>query len=89
MPPNRRLIDSKWVFKKKIYGQFRAHLVARGYTQFPRVEFNENHSSAVTDITLRVILIMWLINKWYSETIDAETEFLYALLEKENYTNIP
>ena len=32
MPPNIHLIDSKWVFKKKRDGQFRACLVARGYT---------------------------------------------------------
>ena len=28
--PNRGPIESKWVFKKKIYGQFRARLVAQG-----------------------------------------------------------
>ena len=42
MPPNRRIIDSKWVSKKKIDGLFRARLVARGYTQITGVEFNEN-----------------------------------------------
>ena len=31
---------------------------------------------------------MWLINKWYSDTIDVETEFLYALLEEEIYIKI-
>ena len=30
MPPNRCLIDSNWVFKKKIDGLFRACLVAWG-----------------------------------------------------------
>ena len=32
---------------------------------------------------------MWVINKWDSQTIDVETEFLYALLEEEIYINIP
>ena len=32
---------------------------------------------------------MWLINKWYSETIDIETEFFYALIEEEIHLKIP
>ena len=39
MPPNRRLVDSKWVFKKKIDGGFRARLVAWGHNQIPGVDF--------------------------------------------------
>ena len=43
----------------------------------------------VTDVTLRGILLMWLINKWDSHTIDVETAFLYAVLEEEIYTKMP
>ena len=43
----------------------------------------------VTDTTLRVILLMWLIKKWNPQTIEAETEFLYTVLEEEIYTRIP
>ena len=32
---------------------------------------------------------MWLINKWESQTIDVESEFLYAVLEEEIYMKIP
>ena len=39
----------------------------------------------ITDFTLRVILLVWLINEWDYENIDTETEFLYALLKKEIY----
>ena len=31
---------------------------------------------------------MWLINKWYSQTIDIETEFLYASPEEEIHKKI-
>ena len=61
-PPNRCLIDSKWVFKKKIYGQFRALLVAQGYTQIPELNLTKIYSPVITDVTLQVILLMWLIN---------------------------
>ena len=50
MPPNRRLIDSKWVFKNKRDGRFRARLVAQGYTQIPGVESNKFMQNQVNDI---------------------------------------
>ena len=80
MAPNRRLINLKWVFKKKRYGQFRAHIVPWGYTQIPGAKFTETYSPVFTDITIRVIILMWLINKWDSQTIDWQNSILYALL---------
>ena len=80
MPPNRRLIGSKWVFKKKIDDLFKARIVGRGYTQVPGIYFTNNYSPVVTDVTLRFILLMWLINKWDSQIIDVETVFLYTVL---------
>ena len=57
-PPNKGLIESKRVFKKKIDGQFRARIFVRGYTKTPGVDCTENYSPVVTDVTLRVILLM-------------------------------
>ena len=61
----------------------------RGYKTILGVDFTENYSPVVTDLTLRVILIIWLINRWDSHNIDAETAFLYAVLEEEIYRKIP
>ena len=72
MPPNRRLIDSKWVFKKKRYSKFSKLLVERGYTQIPGLEFTENYSTVVTGITLPSIIVMWFIKNWDSHTIEVE-----------------
>ena len=75
MSPNRRLIDSKWVFKKKTDIQFRERFFAREYTQILVVEFTKKWSPVVTDVTLRGILLIWFIKKWEYQTIDIETEF--------------
>ena len=64
-------------------------LVALGYNQITGVNFTKNYSPVVTDITLHFILLMWLINKWNSYTIDVKTEFLYAVLEEEICMKIP
>ena len=58
IPPNRHLFESQLFFKKKIDGQFRERLVARGYTQILGVYFTENYSPVVTGIKLRTILLM-------------------------------
>ena len=42
----------------------------------------------VADVTLQIILIMWLIDNWYSLNIDAETAFSYAILEEELFMKI-
>ena len=62
--PNICLIDSKWVFKDKRDGRFRARLVTWGYTQITEVDFTNNYSPVVTDVTLHVILRMRLTNRW-------------------------
>ena len=75
--PNGGLIESIWVFKKKGYGQFMSRLIARGYIQIPGVDFSYYYSPVVSGITLQVILIIWLFNKWNSHNIDIETYFIW------------
>ena len=67
----------------------RARLVGRRYTKVPGVDFTENYSPVVIDVTLHIILLVWLINKWYSQTIYIEPAFLYAVLEEEIYMEMP
>ena len=50
-PPNRNLIDSKWVFKREIYGRLRARIVAQEYTQVSGLHSTKNYSPLVTDVT--------------------------------------
>jgi hypothetical protein len=89
IPKNRRLIGSKWVFKVKRNGVFRARLVALGYSQIPGVDYTDNFAPVINDITYRIILLNWLINDWDSEVIDVETAFLYGNLEEEIYMKCP
>ena len=56
VPNARRLIGCKWVFKIKSDGTYRARLVALGYSQVPGVDFTDNFTPMVNDVTLRVAL---------------------------------
>jgi len=58
----RRLIGCKWVFKLKRDGRYRARLVGLGYTQIPGVDYTDHFALVVSDVTLRIVFILWLIH---------------------------
>ncbi|GKE16570.1 putative retrotransposon ty1-copia subclass protein, partial [Tanacetum coccineum] len=71
LPPNGRIVGSKWLFKKKIdmdgeVHTFKACLVAKGYTQTYSVDYGETFSP-VADI--RAIKILFAIAAFYNYEI--------------------
>lgn len=89
IPSNRRCIKCKWVFKIKRNGVFRARLVACGYSQIPGVDFSENFSPVVHDITFRALLEIMILCGYYAKIADVETAFLHGKLEEEIYMECP
>ena len=89
IPEDRRLIGSKWVFRKKRNGVFRARLVGLGYSQIPGVDHKDNFSPVVTDTTFRCVLVVALMKEWEMEVVDIETAFLYGVLDEEIFMKIP
>ncbi|GKC71524.1 retrotransposon protein, putative, ty1-copia subclass [Tanacetum coccineum] len=61
LPPNGKIVGSKWLFKMKIDMEgnvhtYKARLVAKGFTQTDRVDYEETFSP-VTDIrTIRILI---------------------------------
>jgi hypothetical protein len=52
----RICVKSKWLFKIKRNGIFRARLVAYGYGQVPGIDFTDNYSPVVDNVSFRIIL---------------------------------
>ena len=77
IPEGRRLIGSKWVFKEKLDGRFRARLVCLGYSQIPEVDFSNNYAPVGNDITFRVIMVLLSIYNLQAVLLEVETAFLY------------
>ncbi|GJR31844.1 retrotransposon protein, putative, ty1-copia subclass [Tanacetum coccineum] len=71
LPPNCKIVGSKWIFKKKtdmdgIVHAYKARLVAKGYTQLYGVDYKETFSP-VADI--RAIRILISIAAYYDYEI--------------------
>ena len=47
-----------------------------GHTQIPGVDFTDNFSGVVHDVTLRMILIFWIVLNLDVDQMDVETAFL-------------
>ncbi len=85
VPLNRRLVGTKWVFKCKRDGRYRSRLVALGYTQVAGVDFTDNFSPVVNDVTLRMIPILWIVLGLDIHQMDVETAFLEGILDPSEY----
>ena len=89
VPKDQRLVKSKWVFKIKRNGIFRARLVACGYTQIPGVDFTETYAPVIHNVTFRIMIVMMILLKLVGKLIDIETAFLYGDLDEEIYMECP
>ncbi|CAB0044019.1 unnamed protein product [Trichogramma brassicae] len=87
------LIDSKWVFKKKIdekgIEKFKARLVIRGFKDKNSYELKETYAPVSRLSTIRTALAV--INKLNLDAVqlDVKTAFLNGNLEDEIYMEIP
>ncbi|GKD46830.1 retrotransposon protein, putative, ty1-copia subclass [Tanacetum coccineum] len=61
LPPNGQTVRSKWIFKKKTdmdgnVHTFKAHLIAKGYTQTYKVDYGETFSPVADIRAIRILL---------------------------------
>jgi Reverse transcriptase (RNA-dependent DNA polymerase) len=85
VPKGRKIIGNRWLFARKDDGRYRARTVAKGFSQIPGQDFNENHAPVTDDTTFHLFLILKLLFGLKSKQFDTETAFLYGTLEEEIY----
>ena len=85
MPPNCRCMKNKWIFKIKHNAVYQVHLVAYGYSQLHSIDFLENYSLVVHNVTFHVLLLMVLHFGYSTKIVNLEMDFLYRALEQEIY----
>ncbi|KAL6333028.1 hypothetical protein AAG906_020048 [Vitis piasezkii] len=75
----KRVIGCKWVYKKK---EFKAHLVAKGYSQRKGVDYDEIFSLVVRHTFIGIVLGLVAHFDMQLEQMDVKTTFLYGDLEE-------
>ena len=88
------MISVKWIYKTKQYaeGNVQKHkerLVARGFTQQPRIDFNETFAPIALVEMVRIVLAIIVQNKWHVYQLDVKSIFLNGHLEEEVYVEQP
>jgi Reverse transcriptase (RNA-dependent DNA polymerase) len=89
IPAYLKVIGAQRVYPKKSDGQFRARCVAKGLSQIPGKDFQDNHAPPVSDTILHLLLTSKTAFKSSSGQFNIETAYLYGELEEELWTAIP
>jgi transposase InsO family protein len=94
LPPDKKAISSKWVYKIKLATtgnptRYKARLVARGFEQKDGVDFLETFAPVVRWETIRVLIAIALHLNWPLHQLDVLTAFLNGILREDVYMHQP
>ena len=92
--PYMNVVSSKWVFKVKTKSNgtldmYKARLMARGFTQLPRLDYDETFSPVVKASTIWLILTIGLSQGWTIRQLDVNNAFLHGDLQERVYLAQP
>ncbi|CDO69616.1 hypothetical protein BN946_scf184851.g4 [Trametes cinnabarina] len=92
--PNANIVGCRFVFhiKRDADGsitQFKARLVAQGYTQMPGVDFNETFAPVTKLSSICTILALTARYDWELEQMDVKSAYLNGRLDEEIYMRQP
>ena len=89
LPNGRKAIGMKWVFKIKKNNVYCSRLVAKGYNQIAGINFQYNFAPVINNTSIRVLLVIWLVNKFEAILLNVKTAFLHRNLEEDIFIHIP
>ncbi|KAE8253847.1 hypothetical protein A4X06_0g1181 [Tilletia controversa] len=94
LPPNRKAVGSRWVYKLKLdedgkAARRKARLVAQGFSQVEGIDFTETFAPVARLDTLRALLAMTVHHGWTILQLDVVTAYLNGDLDEEVYMEQP
>lgn len=94
LPPGRKSIKAKWVFKAKRNDageviRYKARLVAKGCAQKHGIDYNETFSPVVRYASIRFLIALAVKNGYKIHQMDAITAFLQGDLDEEIFMEQP
>ena len=90
---SKHLVTLKWVFRVKymlsgLVNRFKAHLVARGFTQIKDIDYNEMFTLTLCYESLRLLLFLAVKNNWQIQQMNVDNAYLTGHLNKEIYIEL-
>lgn len=94
LPPGRKAIECKWVFKMKYDSngkvfRHKARLVTKGYMQKFGVDYNNTFAPVAKHATLRTLLTVAQARELEVRHYDVDSAFLFGDIEEELYMTQP
>ena len=94
MPKTVKPVGYKWVFVRKRNEKneiirYKARLVAQGFSQRPRIDYDETYSPVMDAITFRYLISLVVSKKLEMRLMDVVTAYLYGSLDSDIYMKIP
>lgn len=96
LPRDRKAISCTWVYRQKRNAagetlKYKARLVARGFSQRPGFDFDEDrlYALVVRLETLRILLVMAAMFDWEIDQVDVVGAYLNGTLKEEIYMTQP
>jgi hypothetical protein len=79
------IVTGKWVFTHKLRAdgtldRYKVRWVLRGFTQRPRVDYDESFSPVVKSATVRTVLAIAVSCDWPIQQLDVKNAFLHGTL---------
>ncbi|KAH9398166.1 hypothetical protein TYRP_019174 [Tyrophagus putrescentiae] len=94
VPPGKKVVKGKWIFKSKIDPESRkskkkARYVACGYSQVAGIDYEETFSPVVNFDTVRVALTVAAARHYSVRQFDVKTAYLHAELKETVFMELP
>ena len=94
LPPGRKAIGSKYVFKLKLnpdgsVERAKARLTAKGCSQVPGSDYTDTFAPTLFYNTLRAVLAIVAAEDYELHHLDVETAFLNARVQEDLYMQVP
>ncbi|WVY91611.1 hypothetical protein V8G54_037125 [Vigna mungo] len=94
LPPKKKSISVKWVFKRKLrpdgsVSRYKARLVVKGFLQKQGLDFNGVFAPVARMDNIRLVIVVACARRWSLCKLDVKSAFLHGPLEEEVYIQQP